>query len=592
MKFRERVAVTSFLFVALMATVQAQTLVPRFQAQALLPGAVAKTNTDLNVCGLGAGCPPGMGGWAKSINIYSDAMESPRDFMWKTDAPAATQGRWEIAAQPFPDSASQSVAVLASGDAGSPGIGRFSILLKNLPSRPTSTLTPTPTPTPSHGIGQKNPASLVKLPPRYYVRVIPMAGGRPAGTPSNSVILDLHPSKQAPTNPVITLQPADTYTLEILGFEPVRPASLPWGCVVMSQGDWGKLKKTTLGALHEIYPDPTGVGVSVCAKTYKGIGEPAWYESLWDFASSATDWAASTYAKIKENAVKFVAGAINALPGNLCNSDCEKGLMAGLNAGLVALGMPPELPSLDELSGQGMNYLVDLTLSQAGIECDQACQDAIRGGIEQMTREAGQSTVASYQNAALAHNNGREPLFLIPGIATKPAPGSANRPAKVVLRIARKAGTESLSAKMLNNYRLNLSFEAVNTTQVGKTLWRTTNTCYRDTGSFPCDEVPIKITEPLRAALFRPIDVPMPALTPGRSIDVPFLLTPSAYWLPGHKEAIRKAGGHVRYNDWIVLYRGARLSITGGVVCPKTIGSAEYCLSPAGLTYSIPAQGN
>ncbi len=342
--------------------------------------------------------------------------------------------------------------------------------------------------------------------------------------------------------------------------------------------------------LYPTYDNYRKSGKLLCPKSYKGRGEPAWYESLWDFASGGVSWASGLYADIKKMAVKTVASAINALPGTLCNATCEKGLMADLNTELIVLGVPPNLPTLEQLTDQGMNYLVEVAASQAGIDCDQECQNIIRSGIKEMAKQA---TVASYcGNVELAHINGKEPLCLPPGVTAIPAPQSANQPANATVRVIRNSG--AISAYDPKSVRLLVSFSAVNPYTAGESWSVPTNTCYSDTSVFPCDPVIIKTPKPLSGGLFNSKNLNPPPLMPGQSVDIPLFLEASDYWIPEHLAAIKKRGGHVKYNDWWKLYRGAKLTVKADVHCPRIVSApmASCVKRPAVMYYSIPRDAN
>ncbi|MDD2466412.1 MAG: hypothetical protein PHI97_20620 [Desulfobulbus sp.] len=386
--------------------------------------------------------------------------------------------------------------------------------------------------------------------------------------------------------------PNDVYTVSIVSFDRIKPQTLPWGCVKITGVDRNAFHGPAGDMTYNLYAQFLQSGKAMCPKIYKGIGEKAWYTSLWDFTSSGTSWVSSAYAGIKSAAVKSIAKGINVLPGNLCNAKCEAGLMAGLNAGLVALGVPPTLPTMEDLTNQGMDYLVEVAASQAGIDCDAQCQNAIRSGIQDMAKEVAHTTVASYcGDVELAHRNGAEPLCLPPGVTAEPAPGSASQPARVVVRVTRKS--DALVYSALAPDRLKIDF--IGTNYPGTHNFQVaTNTCYTDTSIFPCDLEMLKVNGPLRAPLFDGVHPELPRMAPGESKQYTFFLKPADYWLPGHKARIAAKGGHVQYNDWWKLYQGSSLTVSVDVDCPRTIGApmASCVNQPARRQVSIPATGN
>lgn len=554
-------------------------LTPVRTAPAAIGKIVPQGTTTLKVCVQGT-CREGLGSWlTDAVTVAPDARALPREFSWKTTAAGISSARWQVSTLPFTADSANPSGLVSEGDAGSPQLGLFTLNLAKLPPLQTGS-----------SIRMKKRAPFTMMPAHYYVRVVPMFGGKPAAV-SNTVRLDFPQTAPQQANPLVQL-PDDVYTVSIVSFDRIKPQTLPWGCVNITGVDRNAFHGPAGDAAYTLYAQFLQSGKAMCPKTYKGIGEKAWYTSLWDFTSSGTSWVSSAYAGIKSAAVKSIAKGINVLPGNLCNAKCEAGLMAGLNAGLVALGVPPTLPTMEDLTNQGMDYLVEVAASQAGIDCDAQCQNAIRSGIKDMAKEVAHTTVASYcGDVELAHRNGAEPLCLPPGVTAEPAPGSASQPARVVVRVTRKSDARVYSA--LAPDRLKIDFIGTNHPGV-RNFSVATNTCYTDTSIFPCDLEMLKVNGPLRAPLFDGVHPELPRLAPGESKQYTFFLRPADYWLPGHKARIAAKGGHVQYNDWWKLYQGASLTVSVDVDCPRTIGaSMASCVKhPAMRQVSIPATGN
>ena len=353
----------------------------------------------------------------------------------KATAPGIASARWQISTQPFTGSATNPPGLVSEGNAGSPKPGLFTLNLAKLP------------PLQAGRFKQKKPqAGFNKIPERYYVRVVPMFGGKPAAAIPNTLRIDFPKNAPRQTNPLVQVPdvPDNVYSVSIVSFDRIKPQTLHWGCINITGVDENAFSPAEQTSLN-LYKQLLQSGKPMCPKPYKGEGEKSWYESLWDLVSGGVSWVSSTYANIKSAAIKAIAKSINALPGNLCNATCEKGLMTGLNTGLVALGVPPTLPNMEDLTNQGMDYLVEVAASQAGISCDAQCQDAIRSGIKNMAKEITRTTVKSYCDAELAHSHGAEPICLHAGVTARPAPGSASQPARVVVRVTRKSNAWAYS---------------------------------------------------------------------------------------------------------------------------------------------------
>jgi hypothetical protein len=540
---------------------------------------VPQGTTTLKVCVQGT-CREGLGSWlTDAVTVAPGARALPRDFSWKTTAAGISSARWQVSTHPFTAGSANPSGLVSEGDAGSPQLGRFTLNLAKLPPLQSGS-----------SMRMKKRAPYNIMPAHYYVRVVPMFGGKPAAI-SNTVRLDFPQTAPQQANPLVLL-PDDVYTVSIVSFDRIKPQTLPWGCVNITGVDRNAFHGPAGDMSYKIYAKFLQSGKAMCPKTYKGIGEKPWYTSLWDFTSSGGSWVSSAYAGIKSAAVSSIAKGINVLPGNLCNAKCEAGLMAGLNAGLVALGVPPTLPTMEDLTNQGMNYLVEVAASQAGIDCDAQCQNAIRSGIQDMAKVVAHTTVASYcGDVELAHRNGAEPLCLPAGVTAEPAPGSASQPARVVVRVTRKS--DALVYSALAPDRLKIDFIGTNYPGIHN-FQVATNTCYTDTSIFPCDLEMLKVNGPLSAPLFDGVHPELPRMAPGKSKQYTFFLTPADYWLPGHKAQIAAKGGHVQYNDWWKLYQGSSLTVSVDVDCPRTIGApmASCVKHPAMRQVSIPATGN
>ena len=415
--------------------IKKKTLTPVRPAPAAIGNIVPKGTTTLKVCAQGT-CREGLGSWlANTLTVAPGARAIPRDFSWKTTAAGIASARWQISTQPFTGSATNPPGLVSEGNAGSPKPGLFTLNLAKLP------------PLQAGRFKQKKPqAGFNKIPERYYVRVVPMFGGKPAAAISNTLRIDFPKNAPRQTNPLVQVPdvPDNVYSVSIVSFDRIKPQTLHWGCINITGVDKNAFSPAEQTSLN-LYKQLLQSGKPMCPKPYKGQGEKSWYESLWDFVSGGVSWVSSTYANIKSAAIKAIAKSINALPGNLCNAKCEKGLMTGLNTGLVALGVPPTLPNMEDLTNQGMDYLVEVAASQAGISCDAQCQDAIRSGIKNMAKEITRTTVKSYCNAELAHSHGAEPICLHAGVTARPAPGSASQPARVVVRVTRKSNAWAYS---------------------------------------------------------------------------------------------------------------------------------------------------
>ena len=142
--------------------------------------------------------------------------------------------------------------------------------------------------------------------------------------------------------------------------------------------------------------------------------DKSWWEELGDFisdvvsfVSDAVNWVSKAYESIKAYAVNLVASALG---------DWARGpLMMALNAGLVALGVPPSLPNFSDLTNMGKDYLISTAADYAGIPGDQAAI-AVNAIVSKATE---------------SENGGGNPVVWL-----KPDPDAYYRPAYMMLEVS------------------------------------------------------------------------------------------------------------------------------------------------------------
>jgi hypothetical protein len=570
-----------------------------------LVGVLTKTlsRTDLYVCSQAVECKQGLG-WSDEITIPSDEQYQDRQFRWSTNAPAATTGIWQVSTQPFPKTLQlDPPGLLETNDAGD-AVNNFAGTIFTLdfeeiaavlagsssPPQPSSQ-------TSGGGTSWLYPLTSNVTSPWYYsligttydrifyVRVIPLAGNQPAGDPSNTAIIHYRPRIEQ-ANPLVSLPP-DIYEVEVVGFAPIIPPYLPWGCVIIKEIDHDTFVNSIISS-YGIYVNGQELSqfaenayqsalaaqmnqTPLCPRPY--VEDKPWYESMWDFVAGAISWVSETFDDIKNAVVDLAAQALDALPFIECDDTCKFLLKQGLNAGLMALGIPPDIPNLEQLTDQGMDYLIEAAAAEAGIECDSECQEILREGIKDFVDQAQQAIVdRTCMGVDEAHANGIEPMCLPDGIKAVPAPGTALQPAKVDIQIRRKNEPVDVPAEDLNRYYLDIQFQGFNDTH-GDSILVQTNTAFYEGGysvEFIGESLPL--SGPLEGTLFQGVHVKIPPLSPGEESTITFWLQPEDYWIPGHQELIEAEGGFVRYNDWWKLYYQGQVRIDAAIQCPSTAG--------------------
>lgn len=540
------------------------------------PRLVPNHASTLKICSLS--CAGDTASIGESLTFPLPHQRRSFEFRWYSEASNARWLLWQVSEQPFASAAMDVSGLTASGMVGVNGArsGDFSIDFGQVHQlAPATASAPKPRASATAQLRTAATPQLRRVPaaalsaiaaqtlrPRHFhIRFFPIGEHGALGPPSNPVQLGFEGSGP-------DLQPVvypHLYTVSLLRFEDIKPATLSWGCVYIRAVT---APPGTAKPMADLYQGFLQSGQPMCPKVYRGVGEPAWYEQLWDAMLESVSWPAQKFEWLKSGVVNLVADGINGAFGvEICNDWCRGRLMNALEAGLVALGVPPELPDAQQLLSNGREYLITSIAEQAGLEDCEPCKQKIGEGLDWVADELKGHQLRTICAAEEAHRHGREPLCLPDWVTAEPAPESHTRPARVLVRISRKAGSSDLGPSSLDHYQLRLGFDA-QTSGLPESLMLNTMTCERDGYESACELERFPIGGTLSGALFEPIAFPVPRLAPGRHIDIPLALGPASYWVPGHLERIRAKGGRLRYDDWYQLYRGAELTIRAEIDCP------------------------
>ncbi|MFN2275819.1 MAG: hypothetical protein ACK2TX_13350, partial [Anaerolineales bacterium] len=551
----------------------------------------------------------GLGRTTQSLHPDEET-DRVRQFQWSSTASSITGGIWQLSALPFSDTADLAPdGLIASGDAGAfAGVGAQSFWIDfsslELPAGGVVNGTPQVQAEQPWLLAdlQRVPASRIRwtdptsgqVP--LYVRVLPMSGDALAGEPSPPAIVYLGPAQEQ-TNPYVPPPEKlpDIYTVHIDSFQTISGPYLPWGCVQIQSIDENQYPKDPYNqALLPGLREAMTSGSAYCPAVYKGEGSPGPLESFLDFAGSGLSWISEFYEDIKNEVVDIIAEVINtAIPG-LCEgsveegSTCHKLLKQGLEAGLTALGIPPELPNVEQLIKNGRAYLVAELAEELGPECGEYCQQKLDEALDEVMQQLNQAHLdQACGDVELAHSHGSEPLCLPAGVKAVPHPGSYWQPANVTLTISRPAGGAEVAPEDLSSYRLNLTLYGVNNSLVGESVPVDIGICERDGQVFQCGPFVFLHFDTAPAHdLFTGALITIPPLPPGGSITIPFNVLPVEYYFAGHLEAAEAIGGGVLYDDWWKFYYNADLTITAVIECPDIKYLGDY------LPWQVCGQGD
>lgn len=547
----------------------------------------------------------------ESLNHPAVFQTRTYNFRWFTEAAGIVRLLWQVSDLPFDsDRQVDSGRVVASGllsvdgqksgslqiDLGDVGIPASTLEVPGAPALtdPGGALRPRVAPSAFEGVKRVGPTvtGLRKapvapwfvqprgLPRTFHVRFFPLGENGPLGPASTTVSMEF----KGPPPPNIEIAPPfpRVYEVRLLRFKDVEPPTLDWGCVYVESVDRPP-GGSVGGAVFDLYDGYRKSGAPLCPKNYKGVGSPPWYEGLWEIMVMVVSWPSEQFASLKSGVIDLVADSLNAVTGvEVCNDWCRARLRNALDAGLVALGVPPTLPNAEELLADGKGYLVTVLAEQAGLQDCADCKKAISDGLDRVGKELTTKRMERTCDAEEAHRNGKEPLCLPSWVKATPAAESYTRPASVVVRIRRDPNVADLGPSSLDAYRLSIRFHATNT-GLPEALTLQTATCVRDAREFPCEPERFPIGGQLSGPVFRAVQLAVPRLAPGKHIDIPITLAPAPYWAPGHYERLRKKGTYLRFDDWNHLYQGANLQIQAEIDCPDVMLGSN-CRHEATLT--------
>lgn len=538
--------------------------------------------TFLMMCSHVGTCEEGIG-WEgdNQVRLPIDELDGAWHFEYFAGNLSGKVAVWQVSAMPFPPGP-ELVAGVPTGS-GFTGASQFTIDMPTISQQALAGET--------FGERAENqdtfqtllslmhaPAPL-SLGAKYYVRVIPMAGNQVVGEPSNTIEVIIDPPRD-PLNTDLYLPEAQEmiYSVDIVEFSPVHypEAGICQNAIVLDSDL--NLTHPLSGEVMKTLP----AGTVLCPELYRGEGEPAWYESLFDFVVGALGWISETWNSIKQAVVDAV-GAI-ACGGN---ETCKDVLMAGLNLGLAALGIPPTIPNFDQLLEQGITALAGevagyLTNSPAVAELIKQAEEAgitEEGDIQEWVRDrvadglraavddmrASGSTVPCMSEEE-AHAQGLEPFCLPEGTKAHLEPRAQRLPAYIEVAITRSSTAGlNYTREELANYHL-----AVNVDATGHPRWVGQSFVEVNGKRWT-------ITEPLQGRILQ-TDLRVPYMAPGETVTLKLPLAPVDYWIPGHQEVLDGWSYMNCYdgscynpvvNDWQKLYTNSTLAIDASVtICP------------------------
>lgn len=458
-------------------------------------------------------------------------------------------------ARPMPDLTSR------AGDAGTAG---------TRPQTAATALAQAAPPLPTMDFTEK--------PVDIYLRIVPVANGKPAGTPSNFVVAhylpDVDPGtlaaaehfkqqKEQQQELAEMAEAADVFDLALVSFEQaVFAESEKWGCVrIVKNPYYGKPtlavnQGLAIGHPLTLYAE----GAIVCPQKDEQYMEKSWDEQVWEGIKGyghAWNGLAEVYDYVKTWVAKQWA---ENLPcewlGDDLEDDCESAAefvaKAAINVGLAAAGVPPTLPDLEALEeaakGEVASAAVEATcdaLESPSVTCTPEMRDALADlyskGLNEMqkmaTRQLSEPGCGDVEEAK-AHGKNPLPCFTnFQGVEVEPAPGAIDAPP--AMNVSLKRTKPDPEFHMDCNANAGMTFTKQNLPGLGT----------------------------VSQALWMPGKSPVPALNVGQSAIVRIEL--------GFAQHFKQLGQKGQSIDWWGLLPGSTASLSIGTTTAQAVAPGD-----------------
>ncbi len=425
------------------------------------------------------------------------------------------------------------------------------------------------------------------LPTTFYIRVLPVLGSK-LGTPSNTVVVHYGPAIPEP----VTAETGPIYDVQVLSFTPYRAANPKYSACMILQKDLqycnpsysldpvglselnlhmqNVLKSAQQSGTLQYYKSqfpgvviekpkcytsfPKGTlscgcpGVS-CSSGSSCSASPADWGNCAEWAFNqvkhAAGWISEKFEDLKNYAVDAVMKYTGI--GKVCEAlkgadECRAALKAALEYGLASLGVPPTVPNLETLMSEGKDYMAQMAIQELkdqGIACDSACEAAIKGGVNELTKGASFDTDTGGGGATGGYQ-----------LNWQPAPQGLEQPASMAVRVTRRPETAGIPTEDTGVCSLMVWNGAVNSLYGVK----------------------------LEGAPFIGVGMDIPPMQPGASLVIPVVFQRLPWNAPNGLTLKTTSGGSIQppndpdYGAWSLLYygstttfdlRGSRLQHTG-----------------------------
>jgi len=313
-----------------------------------------------------------------------------RDFRWRTDVPGAVAGRVELSTERFPvevGGQQQDPPLLASWTVPLSQQGWSTVPAVDF-AAPFATPPCDAQQNPNGCATQLTPSGIlnraVHAGAPIFARVVPIdangarLGGNTAfGIASTLQVAHTRLAVDMPPPP----PPEPALLFDGLFYHPPDPERADR----YNQGCYKVNTEHTLPASLFVPGDPWGTRIAADGARPWGATLPVgeWWcfshssgtlddivdsiSGLVDAVGDLVNEISKLYEDIKKGVVSAVASAIDHIGIVNCEDACQAALMAGLDAALASVGLPPSLPNFDELADRGLDYLAEVAAEESGV---------------------------------------------------------------------------------------------------------------------------------------------------------------------------------------------------------------------------------
>lgn len=368
--------------------------------------------------------------------------------------------------------------------------------------------------------------------PVYYIRVIPWYNDHPVGKASNTIAITYKPVEPTPIE-IIAKQPSllDIKIVDFIGEQQIIPEN--FGCVTITGVDDAKLRAWIAAQLPAMFQmedminqifakirAQLPVGQVVCPPNAPLDDSSAWSDP-WGAITSAWNAIVDTFNQLKNGIVYVMANVVQVFTGS-CEQTCQSRLMTGLNLAITYFtGIPPNLPTSDELVDMGMNYAIRAAMEEAGIPCDDQCMAQMNDALK-ATKDAIKQA-GSQPGCVAGGRYGKQAMCLPDGITAEPIQGASYEPPVVQVQVTRTNYAVIGSAQQFD-YSLKVSSLLDQAALVGG-KYQCPYGFYRDSSGYYQGHVPLPVPYPAQGSVYDEVILPLPSNSdPGTQFTLPVIL--------------------------------------------------------------------